>query len=373
MKIKIGQEKLFNLLSRSQSVLERKSTRPILEHILLDAEDGFLKVCATDLRVSMEQKTPCDVEIKGAVSLNGRKIYEIVKEMPKEDISLEVKENSWVTISGSKTTFHLPGTLADEFPSIPDAPELLLKMNASIFVQMVSKTLFASSNDETRIYLCGVFFQEFKDSEGKDRIRLVATDGHRLSMVERDMEHTLSMFADGIIVPKKGVSELKSLLSDVSEDFEIACDEGKIFAKVGETLLSITLIDAAFPNYNQVLPEITGNGVIIPCDSFKNALRRVSILSDQETHSVVVEVEGNEMTMKSDNPSVGDARETIDVDYAGEGLKAAFNANYLMDILKVTEEDTIRLEVKDPLSPAIFIGREDDCEFLSVVMPMRID
>ena len=156
-------------------------------------------------------------------------------------------------------------------------------------------------------------------------------------------------------------------------DGTVEGEEGSLYAKLDNVLLSVTLIDASFPNYRQVIPQSGGEGVMVPCELFKNALRRVSILSDQETKSVVVEVEGSTMTLSSDNPSMGDAKETLDVDFAGERIKLAFNAQYLMEILKVVDDDALRMEIKDSLSPTLFMGTDKDVDFLSVVMPMRID
>lgn len=374
MKLIIDQQSFLDIVSRAQSVIEKKSTRPILENVLISSRDNTLVLSATDLRISMTQKCSCNTEKPGSISLAGRKLYEIVKEMPSGEITLEVKDNEWVTISGHKTTFHLPGIPAEEFPSIPEPPEAFVKIGAGVFERMVGRTLFAASNDETRIYLCGVLFREWKN-EGQDpHLKMVSTDGHRLSLVDSPLETRLGMFDDGVIVPKKGVSEMKSLIAGESgSELGMALAEGRLFATVGDVTLSITLIDASFPNYQQVVPAVSGEGVVVNCEAFKNALRRVSILSDQETRSVLLEISNSEMRLSSDSPSQGDAKETIEVRYKGPDLRVAFNANYIMDVLRVIEDDEMRMEIRDSLSPALFVGTDKDSNFLSVVMPMRID
>lgn len=374
MKLTIDQQSFQEIVSRAQSVIEKKSTRPILENVLITAGDNLMTLSATDLRLSMTQTCNCATERKGSISLAGRKLHEIVREMPAGELSLEVKENDWVTITGGKSTFHLPGVPAEEFPSIPLAPKNFVTLGGDVFDRMVARTLFASSNDETRIYLCGVFFKEWKDEKGDAYLKMVATDGHRLSLVDSKLDKDLGIFEEGVIVPKKGVSEMKNLLSASSEGvLHIACEEGRLYASVGDVSLSIMLIDASFPNYNQVIPKMTGEGVQVDCASLKNALRRVSILSDQETKSVLMEIKSQEMRLTSDSPSQGDASETVDVLYKGSDLKVAFNAHYIMDILKVMEDETMRMEIRDSLSPALFVGTKDDDKFLSVVMPMRIE
>jgi DNA polymerase-3 subunit beta len=206
MRFTISQEVMSGIVSRAQSVIERKSTRPILENILLSCKNGKLTLSATDLRISMIQSVDCAVDEEGAVSITGKKIHEIVKEMEPGEIIIENRENEWVTITGGKSTFHLPGVSEEEFPTIPEAPETFLEMSSDVFGQMVSRTLFAASNDETRIYLCGVFLKEWTNDKGDAFLKMVATDGHRLSLVDRALEKPLNLFTEGIIIPKKGVS-----------------------------------------------------------------------------------------------------------------------------------------------------------------------
>jgi DNA polymerase-3 subunit beta len=373
MRIEISQESFSEIISRAQSTLERKSTRPILENVLLRAQGEELVLSATDLRISLIQKASCKVNEAGSISIPGRKLNEIVKEIPRGTVAVETKENNWVTISAGNSTFHIPGTPAEEFPTFPTPPDNFQKINPASFDRILTKTVYAASSDETRIYLCGVFFKEWTDEKGKSFLKMVATDGHRLGLMDEPLEKGLGLFSSGIIVPKKGVTELKSLLAMGKEVFEIACADGRLYARTGNILLSVTLIDASFPNYQQVIPEATGNGVLISCDQFRNAIKRVSILSDQETRSVLTEIEGNLMTLVSDNPGMGDARETLPVEYSGPAVKVAFNANYLMDILKVMDDDSLRMEIKDSLSPALFLGTDKDARFMSVVMPMRVD
>lgn len=374
MKTIIDQQSFLEIVARAQSVIEKKSTRPILENVLINVKDNVLTLSATDLRISLTQNCPCSSERNGSISLAGRKLYEIIKEMPSGELTLELKENEWVTISGQKTTFHLPGTPSDEFPSIPETPDRFVSLKSDVFDRMVTKTLFAVSNDETRIYLCGVYFREFVNDSGETVLKTVSTDGHRLSLVDTKAGEALGLFEDGVIIPKKGVAEMRQIMSSTaSGELKIACSDQRLFAVADGVSLSVTLIDASFPNYQQVIPAITGEGVQVNCENLKNALKRVSILSDQETKSVLMEISGNEMKLISDTPSQGDARETIEVKYKGPDLKVAFNANYLMDILKVMDDEYMRMEIRDSLSPALFLGTEKDSEFLSVVMPMRID
>ena len=315
MIISIPQDVFTPLLSKAQSILERKSTRPILENILLEAFEGHLRVSSTDLRVSLNQQTQCLIEQQGAVAVPGRKLHEIVREMPPGNMRLEVKENGWLTVSSSKSVFHLPGVVAEEYPGMPAAPDQFLDVDASLFRTMLDKTLFAAASDESRIYLCGVYVKTVTDDDGNRQLRMVATDGHRLSLSEQETKGGLDPFEEGVILPKKGLTELRSLIDSCDSSFDLAAADGRVFVRVGTTLLSITLIDASFPNYQQVIPPEVEIKVYIDRESLIDALRRVSLLSDQETHTVIMEASGTGTVLSSTNSHLGDAREELDSEF----------------------------------------------------------
>lgn len=372
MKIRVYQESFASVLSLAQSVLERKSTRPILENILLQTGDQRVLVCATDLRVSLVQREPCAVETPGSIAIPGRKLHEILREIPRGDVDIEVKENQWVTVKAGKSVFQLPGTAADEYPSFPSPPDHFLRLDARLFREMLDKTLFAASNDESRPYLCGVYAKAWTDESGQALLRMVATDGHRLALIDRPAGSALDPFREGIIIPKKGLGELKTILDGVEGEFDIVADQGRVFARVGSTDLSVTLIEGTFPNYQQVVPAESPNGLRIKRGEFLDALRRVSLLSDQESRSVVLEADGETVALSSADLRMGEAREEVQGVFSGPPLRIAFNAVYFLDALKAVGGDEVVLSVHDPLSPCL-LRSVDDTRFLCVVMPMRVD
>lgn len=372
MKIRVPQEKFSSVLSLAQSVLERKSTRPILENVLLQTRDQEVLVFATDLRVSLVHREACAVERPGSMAVPGKKLHEILREMPRGDVDIDVQENNWVTVSAGKSVFHLPGTAADEYPSFPSPPDDFLSVDARVFREMLDKTLFAASNDESRLYLCGVYVKAWTDESGQALLRMVATDGHRLSLIDRPVASVLEPFREGVIIPKKGLGELKMLLDGVEGSFDIIADQGRVFARVGSTDLAITLIEGNFPNYQQVVPAESPNGLRIKRSAFLDALRRVSLLSDQESRSVVLEADGETVALSSADLRMGEAREEIDGIFSGPPLRIAFNAAYFLDALKVVGGDDIVLSIHDPLSPCL-LRSATDIRFLCVVMPMRVD
>ncbi|MDW7708917.1 MAG: DNA polymerase III subunit beta [Deferrisomatales bacterium] len=372
MKIQVGQESFASLLSLSQSVLERKSTRPILENILLEAVGDSVRVSATDLRVSIVQRGPCEVSRPGAIAIPGRKLHEILREMPKGSVDIEVMENGWITVSAGKIVFHLPGTDPQEYPSIPPPPSAFVSADARTFREMLDKTLFAASNDESRLYLCGVYTKAWTDDDGRSLLRMVATDGHRLSLIDRPLPSALGPFADGVILPKKGLSELKVVLEDVEGNFELTAHEGRVHARVGATDISLTLVEGTFPNYQQVIPAEAPHGLRVDRSVLIDALRRVSLLSDQESRSVVLEAQGGLAVLSSADVRLGEARDEIEVEYEGAPLKIAFNAAYVLEALRALGGTAVTLSILDSLSPCL-LRSNDDPRSLCVVMPMRVD
>ncbi|HSH68741.1 MAG TPA: DNA polymerase III subunit beta, partial [Deferrisomatales bacterium] len=340
--------------------------------ILLEAFEGSLRVSSTDLRVSLNQQTTCAIEQAGSVAVPGRKLHEIVREMPGGQVRLELKENGWLTVSSGKSVFHIPGVAAEEYPGLPAAPESFLGVDAALFRTMLDKTLFAAASDESRIYLCGVYVKTVKDEEGNRQLRMVATDGHRLSLSEQAVKGDLDPFAEGVILPKKGLSELRSLIDSCETTFELAAADGRVYVRVGRTLLSITLIDASFPNYQQVIPPEVEIKLYIEREALVDALRRVSLLSDQETHTVIMESSGDGTVLSSTNSQFGDAREELDSEFAGKPLRVAFNAVYLLEAIRSLSGHTVAFSIGDALAPCLLRG-SDDPDHLCVVMPMRID
>jgi DNA polymerase-3 subunit beta len=372
MEIRISQELLSSLLSRAQSVIERKSTRAILENVLLESHEGHLRVSATDLRISLLQEAICSTIKSGSVAIPARKFHEVVRELPKGEVVVEVKENQWVTVSAGKVTFHLPASPADEYPTLPAIAKNFISFSCMSFRRMIEKTIFAASNDESRIYLTGVFLKEWRETDGSFLLRMVATDGHRMSLIDRAIERPIEMFSEGVIVPKKGLGELRNLLDTNEETFDLACSEGRLYARTGNTTLSVTLIDASFPNYEQVIPQEIRSWIQANRSDLANALRRVALLSDEETRTVVLEATEESLMLSSDNPRFGDAREEMAIQYEGSPIKIAFNATYFMDLLRAMEGDDVKMGITDGLAPCLVQGVEDS-KYLSVIMPMRID
>jgi DNA polymerase-3 subunit beta len=373
MKLTISNSELQKGLTRIQSVVEKRNTMPILANVLLDASNKkskTLTLAATDLEVGIRGSHPANVEVAGKVTVSAKKFYEIVRELPDEQVSLEVTANAYLEIRCGRAQFTLAGNAADEYPTLPDfASGKTAPVQALFLSEMIDRTMYAASADETRYNLNGVYFEQLKDA---GKVRMVATDGHRLAIVDRMLGTELAGLEPGVIIPRKGLAELKRLLDEEDADeVELGFEGNSGLVRKGDVTLVMRLIEGEFPNYQQVIPKETNLHLTVVVEAFSRALRRVALLSVERSRAIKFELSDGQLRLSSNNPDLGDAQEELDVDYAGEPITVAFNARYLMDALNSIKAKEVRLGFKDATSPAQLIPTDDD-DALAVVMPMRV-
>lgn len=374
MKLSIPRNELQRGLARIQSIVEKRNTMPILANVLLEANKDKdverLELAATDLEVGIRSSQPASVKKAGSITASAKKLYEIVRELPDEDIRLEASADSYLHVRCARAEFTLAGNAAEEYPTLPTAtPGNTLRVQAVVLSQMIERTMYAASGDETRYNLNGVYIEQL--AEG-GKLRMVATDGHRLAYVDRELGGPLEGLANGVIIPRKGLAELKRLVDEEDADEVEIGFEGNsgLVRKQGVTLV-MRLIEGEFPNYRQVIPKTTTHQLVVSVDSLTQAVRRVALLSSERSRAVKLEFSSGLLRLSSNNPDLGEAHEEIDVDYTGEDLTIAFNARYLMDSLAAASAKEVRLSFQDQLSPAQLVPT-DDPDTLAVVMPMRV-
>ena len=374
MKLTIEKADLQRGLARLQAIVEKRSSMPILANVLVTAsgkgDSGRLELAATDLEVGIRGSQAAKVQKPGALTISARKLYDIVRELPDEAIQLEATPNSYLDIRCGRSRFTLAGTAAEEYPSLPEfAPGRMVRLQAAVLSQMIEGTMYAASMDETRYNLNGVYFEVLADT---GRIRMVATDGHRLALVERTAGSDVSGLASGVIVPRKGLAELKRLVDEEDADeVEIGFEGNSGLARKGDVTLVMRLIEGEFPNYKQVIPKQCDHHLTLPADSLVRALRRVALLSAEHSRAVKVELADGKLQLSSRTPDLGEAQEEIDVDYAGPTVSIGFNARYLLDCLSALGAKEVRLGLRDGGSP-VEVRPTDDLESVAVVMPMRL-
>ena len=375
MKFSIHKAEFQRGLGRIQSIVEKRNTMPILANALLEVggkgEDGTLEIAATDLEVGIRSCHACKTEKAGSVTVSARKLHEIVRELPDEMIDLETSSNAYLTLRCARSEFTLAGTTAEEYPTLSTvSPGDLVTLPTAMLSEMIERTLYAASADETRYNLNGVYIERVEEGA---KLRMVATDGHRLAYVDRAIgEGFTSLSESGVIIPRKGLAELKRLVDEEDADeVELGFEGNSALARKGGVTLTMRLIEGEFPNYRQVIPEQSGSQLVLPTEQLTHALRRVALLSAERSRAVKIELSEGQMRLSSNNPDLGDAREELDVDYAGEPTSIAFNARYLIDALNATRAKEVRFGFRDGLSPAE-LSPTDDADSLAVVMPMRL-
>jgi DNA polymerase-3 subunit beta len=375
MELKIGVPELAKALGRSQGIVEKKSTMPILSHVLLEArKGGQLVVSATDLDLSVSSEHACEVLKEGALAVSARHLYEIVRALPESTVTLKRGQNNYLEVRSGSAEFRIVGLPAEDFPALPRFDKVPFDdVEPALLLDMIERTFFAVSTDETRYNLNGVYFEPAAGG-----LRMVATDGHRLSLTERPLPATFGL-KRGVILPKKGLSELKKLLSEAAESGEEKpeaklgfLENSAIFRRPGVVLV-MRLVEGLFPDYKQVIPKAGEKIVRLGRGRFAETLRRISLLSSDKAHAVKLDLAKGVLKVLSQNPDLGEAKEDVPIDYEGEPLKIGFNARYLTEVLAVLKSAEVQLELADDLSPGVLRGADEaDQGFTAVVMPMRI-
>jgi DNA polymerase III subunit beta len=371
MEVTVQREHLVRGLYLVQGVVERRNTLPILANVLLETVESGIALTGTDMEVGLRGHVPAQVKKKGAVTLNARKLYEIAREVSAEEVVLKSGQAGWVDLLAGRSKFRIVSLDPKDFPQLPlgadAAPGTEIRIAAATLREMVDKTLFSVSSDETRFNLSGVFV----GSGEKGALRMVATDGHRLAMVDRRVAD--ASLERGVIMPRKGLVEARKLLDETEDvDLTLVVSAKDVRITMPTVSFFMRLVEGEFPDYRQVIPASSRAQARINRDDFLAALRRISLLASERSRGVKVHLERGRLELSASNPDQGEASEDIEVSYGGDPLTIGFNAKYLMDVLTVhAEGDVIELALTDEVGPGVLRGSQDP-EYTYVVMPMRL-
>jgi len=371
MEIKIDRGSLYRSISRVQSIIEKRSNMPILSMILLSTADSVINISATDLEISLQQTIPAEVITPGSITISGRKLFEILKESKSDNIYLKKKENNWIFISDERTKYNLAGLPAEEYPVFVE-PEgvITIEVDGDTLTEMIDKTIFSVTLEEAGFKLSGVFTEKVV-KEGKTILRMVSTDGHRLSMMDKEIENIEDIGIEiGVMIPKKGLIELNRLISE-GEKIKIGFKNNNCVAKKDDLLIVIRLLESKFPDYNSVIPNQIKHLINIKKEDLLDAMKKMVILSSDSYRGVKIIIEENNMELLSINPDLGDAQDNLEVEYKDERLEMGFNSRYFIDALQAMDSETVELGFIDNSSPCIIRG-DNDKGFLGLIMPMRI-
>ena len=380
LELEIDRAAFLSTLYKAQGVVDRKSTVNVLSHLLIEpVGQDRVRLTGTDYDVVMQAEIPAKVIQGGSACVNGKSLFDVVKSLDAPEIHLRTQENHWMEVTAGRSRFKLAGIRPDDFPEIqnPDtAGEVAwLSIPKGTFRDLVDKTAFSVSDDETRMNLNGVFFKVDPGEGDLTRLTMVSTDGHRLSKVEVEVE---TPGYDGepqqAIVHKKGVQEVRRLLEDDTQAIDVGFAKGYVLFRTGgnnATTLIVRQIEDAYPDYGRVIPASSPVRIEIDRQRMIQAVRRIAILTSSKTYIVKMELEPGRLAFTTSNPDYGEGRDEIDVDYDGEGLVIGFNYVYLLDVLGVLRGETVALECSDGFSPTVLTSPTEEGA-LFVVMPMRI-
>ncbi|UCF57231.1 MAG: DNA polymerase III subunit beta [Deltaproteobacteria bacterium] len=371
MEIKVDRDELHRAISRVQSIIEKRSNMPILSMILLSAENSGINISATDLEISFQQKVSAEVINPGSITISGRKLFEILKESKRSKIHIKEKENNWVFISDEDARFNLACLPPDEYPIFVE-PEgvVTVDIDADILREMINKTIYSVTLEEAGFKLSGVFTEKVA-LKGETFLRMVSTDGHRLSMIDKEIKDVEQLKMNGgVMIPKKGILELSKLASE-GGSIQLGFKQNNCVVRKEDILLVIRLLESKFPDYNAVIPQKSKHYVKINRVSLLDGMKKMIILSNESYRGVKITLNENNLELVSINPDLGDAQENLEVEYKDERLEVGFNARYFIDVLQAMDSETVELGLIDNSSPCLIEG-DGDRGFLGLVMPMRL-
>jgi len=367
MELVVRKNELLRELQLFQGIVERKNTIPILANVLIEANGDEMRMLATDLEVALRSRCAASVAKSGSLTLPAKKLFEIVKALPETDVRIEEDKNG-VKVAADRFDSRMQTLPREDFPTLPDASgKARATLPRSALKEMVAKTQFAITGEDTRYFLNGAKFVLKPDS-----LTLVATDGHRLALVE--VKHNVGITQEiGVILPKKTLIELGKLLAEGDGDILFESGENHLFFEVGGRMLISRMIDGQFPAYERVIPKGNDKDIEFERERLTNAVKRVALLSNERSRAVKFEIEKGKVEVTSSSSEFGEAREQLPVDYAGTAMTISFNAQYVLDFLNVVETDSVLLSLKDEVSQAVMkpVGAQG-YDYTYVIMPMRI-
>lgn len=370
MEIAVSQAELLKELTATQGVVERKTTIPILSNFLFEAAGDRLTITATDLDLSLRTSCPATVKKEGSCTIPARKLYEYVKLLPEGQVTIRQMENHWVQIRAGRSNTKMVGMARANFPALPAFPGgSATKLPVAVLKNLIAKTIFSISNEESRYTLNGALMVIKAES-----IAMVATDGHRLAHIETKANFPGVNGELKTLVPRKAMNELKSLLDQTDqESIEFAKDDSTLFFRIGGRLLTSRQLTGQFPNYEAVLPRDNNKAVVVSCSELMASIQRVAQFADERSGAIRMKLEKDEIRISSSSTDAGESEDVIESSYKSDPLIIGFNSQYMLDFLRVTNSGEVRLEFKDSQSAGQMRPEGgDDYKYRYIIMPMRI-
>ncbi len=371
MKFKIARSILFKTLSHLQGIVDKKNVLPILSNILIEAKDSQLTLSSTDMDISIIEKIDCKVSEDGATTINSQILYDIVRKIDENsEIEIISNDGKLLTLRSDGSRFSLACLPKEDFPIIDQKNSgISIKIKSKTFFKLIDKTKFAISNEETRYFLNGLYFN-ITTEQNKNIVTLVGTDGHRLAKFSHNIEENIDQVS-GVIIPKKTIYELSKLLSETDQNILISISSNKIVFSIGDIIFISKLIDGSFPDYKRVIPKDNSNILKINRVLLLSAVDRVSTIANEKSPVIKFKLLKNMLNLNTVNNESSTASEDLKINYNGDEIEIGFNSKYIMDIVNNLEDEEISINLKDNTSPIIATENSNN-NLVYVLMPMRV-
>jgi DNA polymerase-3 subunit beta len=371
LELKLKKEELLKGVSQTQSIAEKRSSMPILSNVLLEVQDDRLAITATDLEVTFRGTYEAEIINPGRVTVPARKFYEIVRVLGDEEFSLKETENHSLILTGGRSTYQLHGLSPEDFPPMPDYSEVtFVDIEASTLEQMIEKTIYSIAQEETRYNLAGVFFEK-AETETDAVMRMVSTDGHRLSLMESPHPNLGGLnLPQGVIISRKGVNEMRKLAEE-TETIQLGFTSNSAVVKGNQVVMVMRLLEGRFPDYNLVIPKKNDKEMTLGRKEFLEMLKRVSVMSSDDYKGVKFSIAPKELTVSAVNPDLGEAKESQPVQYEGPEIEIGFNPRYFIEALSSLKSDVLNITLLDGSNPCQ-VTADEDKGYIGVIMPMKI-
>jgi len=369
----VNRNDLLACLSSLQNVTGKKGNMAILANVLIQVEGGHLLLTGTDLEVGVRISVPAEIITPGTITLPCRKFFEVIRETPAETVRLEVLDNLQAKISAGKSEYRLGGTPSEEFPSFPEyKEESMITLPSELLAELIDKTIFSLAPESESQFNLTSLLLEKENKNGTMVLRTVSSDGHRLSLMEKEASPEVEKLSmnNTILIPRKGVQEIRKFC-DLAVTLQFGLEEKQAVVKSGNALLVIRLMQGDFPDYRNILAIIKKENLVqVARGPFMNSMKRMNLFAEDKYNMVNFDIKGNTIVLSSQSVDLGDARDEVEINYAGQDLKLGFNGRYYLETMQVMHSDKVKAYINSEESPCLVEGDEDP-GFMSIIMPMK--
>ena len=374
LSINVSKEDFLPALNSLQSITGKKGTMAILANVLIQTQENFIELIATDLEVGIKKNVAAEIVSPGTLTLPAKILYEIVRESGSDNINIEEKDKNWARIKAGTSMYNLAGTSSEEYPNFPEYSEdSLVTLSSDLIKELIDKTIFSAAQERESNYTLTGILLEKEDKDEKSFLRMVSSDGHRLSIMAKELDEESSKIVidKNTLIPRKGVAEIKKL-SEGQKNMDLGVDKKQLIVKIKNSLMIVRLMNGEFPDYHSIVNVIEKDNVIeIERSSFLESLKRTNLFTEDTFNAIQLTIDEKKLILSSQNMDFGNAKDELAIKYSGEPMDLGFNCRYFIDTLQVMRSESIKAYVNSDQSPC-FIEGDDDQGFISIIMPMKI-